>query len=126
MAYLAEHETGQPDEDEATGTLGPQAHRLPARRVVAPAQEPAPRPPGAAEDHAPHAETQGVAKAPDPGFAEGEEYHEESAPEEPEQPGGRGASRWRSPAAGDRVGPVWPYPWPTGHGTSPRSQRELR
>src|SRR5712691_718225 len=75
--------TGQSDKDETKDELGSQAHCFQAGGMGAPAQEPAQSPPRAAEDHAPHAETQGVAEALDPGFAEREEHPEEPSPEEP-------------------------------------------
>ena len=64
-------------------------------------------PPRAAEDHAPHAETQGVAEALDPGFAEGEEHPEEPPSEAPEEPGSRGSRpRWSE----QRRETAWDWP----------------
>jgi hypothetical protein len=77
---LADYDTGLPDEGEAKGPLGPQAHRLSARRVVAPAQESAQGPAHATEHGAPQPETQGVTETLDPRFAEGEEHPEEPPP----------------------------------------------
>ena len=106
LAHLAQQDTGQPDEDQAKGELGPKPHVRHARSVGAPAQEPAQGPPRAAEYHAPHAETQGVAEALDPGFAEGEEHPEEPPPEAPEEPGRGSRPRWSE----QRRETAWDWP----------------
>src|SRR5262249_20956023 len=94
LAHLAHRDTGQPNEAKAKGELGPEPHVRHAGGMGAPAQEPAQRPPRAAEDHAPCPETQGVAAALDPECAEGEEHPEEPPTEESEKPGVRGRPWW--------------------------------
>ena len=73
VAYLADEDTGQPDEDEAKGALRQQAQLLPTGGGVVPVRRSQRRVRNALPSTTPRRTrsetTQGVAEALDPGFA---------------------------------------------------------